>query len=370
MKELALLFLKLGFIAFGGPAAHIAMLDGEVVQRRQWLTRQHFLDLMGATNLIPGPNSTEMVMHIGYTRGGWRGLFVAGTAFILPAALITGGLAWVYVRFGTLPQVEPFLVGIKPAVLGIIAGAVWRLGEKAAKSWELVALGLLVATAVLLGTNPLLALAIGGLGGTGWLLRKHAAVGMMVLGGLGKVAVWGAETAVPITLWRLALIFLKIGATLYGSGYVLIAFLEGDLVHRLGWLTQTQLLDAVAVGQFTPGPVLTTATFIGYLIAGVPGAIIATVAIFLPSFLFVLILNPLIPKLRQRPWTAAFLDAINAASIGLMLAVTLTLARTTLTHWSAWLILSLSLVATLRFSVNAAWLVLGGALLGYLTRFA
>ena len=370
LRELARLFFRLGLTAFGGPAAHIGMMEDEVVTRRQWLSRQHFLDLVGATSLIPGPNSTEMTMHIGYERAGWRGLAVAGSLFILPAAVLTGILAWLYVEFGTLPAVEPLLVGIKPAVIAIIVTAVYRLGRKAVKNWQLAIIGLGVLTAVLLGVDEVIALLVGGVLGA-LLLRAIAGSAAMLLLPLlpGKTPslfwqVQGGETAV--SLWNLGAFFLKIGAILYGSGYVLVAYLEGGLVDQLGWLTQAQLLDAIAIGQFTPGPVLTTATFVGYLIAGVPGAIVATLGIFLPSFLFVLLLNPLIPKMRQSVWLSAFLDAVNVAAVGLMVAVLINLGRQTLLNWQSILIALLALVASIRFKVNSAWIVLGGAVLGYL----
>jgi len=367
LKEIGLLFFKMGCIAFGGPAAHISMMDDEVVTRRNWLSREHFLDLIGATNLIPGPNSTEMTMHIGYERGGWRGLFLAGASFIFPAATITLFLAWLYVQYGELPQVQPLLWDIKPAVLVIIMSALWKLGKKAVKSWQLAVLGTAVFTAVMLGIDEVLSLLVGGL------------LGMLIWGlwrkwrGLPMLIWWPAvfqlnlnmqkETAV--SLWELALFFLKVGLTLYGSGYVLVAYLQGGLVEQLGWLTQTQLLDAIAIGQFTPGPVLTTATFVGYLVAGFPGAVIATLAIFLPSFLFVLILNPLIPKMRQSKWLSAFLDAVNVASVGLMTAVLLLLARDTLVDWQSVLIMLVAAVAVFRFKLSSLWVVLLAALFGF-----
>lgn len=365
VTEIVTSFFRLGLIAFGGPAAHIAMMDDEFITRRQWVSRQHFLDLIGATNLIPGPNSTEMTMHLGHERGGPLGSILAGAAFILPAAAITGVLAWVYVEFGSLPQVEPILLGIKPAVIAIILGALWRLGRKAIKTWQLGLIGGTVAVAAFLGVPVLWALLVGGAIGMGWLLlirRRRATLPLFLP--LGTTL--AQATAENPGLWQLFLFFLKVGAVLYGSGYVLVAFLEGDLVDRYGWLTQAQLLDAIAIGQFTPGPLLTTATFIGYLLGGVPGAVVATLGIFLPSFLFVMILNPLVPRLREYAWTAAFLDAINAAAVGVMLAVTLNLGRSTLISWEAWLIFALAAVAVFRFKLSAVWLVIGGAVLGYL----
>jgi chromate transporter len=342
------------------------------------MSAEHFLDLVGATNLIPGPNSTEMTMHVGYERAGWAGLVVAGSCFVLPAALITGVLAWLYVQFGTLPAAAPFLDGIKPAVLAIILGAVWRLGRKAVKSWRVLAVGVAVLVAVLAGVNEVIALLVGGVVGMFWLrlgggrgseganvLAVPIGAPFTKLAGLGTLSAGLGAAAASVPLWKLALFFLKVGAILYGSGYVLIAFLHGDLVAGYGWLTDQQLLDAVAIGQFTPGPVLSTATFIGYVIAGAPGAVVATVAIFLPSFFFVLILNPLIPRLRSWPWTAAFLDSINVSALALMVAVTLELGMVVLTAWPAWVIAVLAAVLTLRFRVNAAWVVVGAAVAGW-----
>lgn len=368
LRELAVLFFWLGVTAFGGPAAHIGMMEDEVVTRRQWLSRQHFLDLVGATSLIPGPNSTEMTMHIGYERAGWSGLAVAGTFFILPAAVLTGILAWLYVQYGTLPAVEPLLVGIKPAVMGIIATAVYRLGTKAVKNWQLAVIGLGVLMAAFLGVDEVVALLVGGVLGA-LLLRAAAGSAAAVLlplwSGSGLRLWLQGEGETAVTLWSLGAFFLKIGAILYGSGYVLLAYLEGGLVDQLGWLTQAELLDAIAIGQFTPGPVLTTATFVGYVIAGVPGAIVATLGIFLPSFLFVLLLNPLIPKMRQSVWFAAFLDAVNVAAIGLMVAVLVNLGQQTFATWQGIVIAVLALVASIRFKLNSAWVVLGGAVVGY-----
>ncbi|MEM6784348.1 MAG: chromate efflux transporter [Bacteroidota bacterium] len=386
LSELARVFFKLGVIGFGGPAAHIAMMEDEVVERRRWLSRQHFLDLIGATNLIPGPNSTEMTMHVGYARAGWLGLAVAGTSFIVPAAVSTGLLAWAYVEYGTLPAVEPFLVGIKPAVLAVILGALWRLGKKAIKGWMLAVLAAVVSVLLVAGLSEIAALVLGGVAGMLGLvaLRRKAATrekaqaddpgdagpgvrrGWLALLPIpaGLVQATAASTAVP--LWQLGLFFLKVGAVLYGSGYVLIAFLEGDLVNTYGWLTQQQLLDAVAIGQFTPGPVLTTATFIGYVLGGVPGAIVATVGIFLPAFVFAGLLHPIVPKLRKSVWTAAFLDAINAAAVALMAVVTVQLGLDVLTGWLPVAIFIVAAVLALRYKVNAAWLVLGGALVGWL----
>jgi len=390
LRQLAGLFLKLGATGFGGPAPVIGMIDDETVSRRGWLTREEFLDLMGLTNLIPGPNSTEMAMHIGYLRAGWPGLIVAGAAFILPAALISGGLAWIYVRYGSLPQVAPFLYGVKPVVLAVILGAVYRLlgtairpGKGPARriSWTLVLVGLGVLAASLLGVNEVLALLGGGI--LGMLLlkgpelarggRRRPGSGLLGLAApvlaaphaLFTASAAFATAAAEVSLWQLGLFFLKIGAILYGSGYVLVAFLEGGLVQQYHWLTQQQLLDAIAVGQFTPGPVLSTATFIGYLLAGAPGAVISTVAIFFPSFLYVGALNPLIPRLRRSAWMSAFLAAVNVSAVALMAAVTVKLAQSTLTDGVAVLIALLALILSIVWKVNATWLILGGALLGW-----
>ena len=312
--------MRLGFTAFGGPAAHIAMLHDEVVVRRGWLDDQHFLDLIGATNLIPGPNSTEMVIHVGYERAGWRGLVLAGLCFILPAALIVGILAWAYVRFGATPAGEALLYGIKPVIIAIVAQALWKLGRTALKGWLLAAVGVAVFAAYLLGVDELLLLALGGL----FVLaarRLRPGVGLLLF----APPLFWLQAASEVSVGRLFLIFLKVGAVLYGSGYVLLAFLRGDLVVDLGWLTEQQLLDAVAIGQFTPGPVFTTATFVGYVLAGVPGAIAATVGIFLPSFVFVALLNNAVPSIRRSPWAGALLDGVNASALGLMAGVTVQL---------------------------------------------
>ena len=385
LKELALVFLKLGVLGFGGPAAHIAMMEEEVVARRGWLTRERFLDLLGATNLIPGPNSTEMAIHLGYVRAGWRGLAVAGICFILPAVGLTAGLAWIYVRFGQLPQVAPWLLGIKPAVLAIIAVSVWRLGNKACKTWSLGAIGAAVLAASLLQLNEVAALLLGGFAGMLWLripqtVRSRRGKILPVVAGtwlgqwlaaktqvlLAAAAGAGGAGVASASLWKLGLFFLKVGAVLYGSGYVLVAFLQGGLVDEYGWLTQRQLLDAIAIGQFTPGPVLSTATFIGYMIAGAGGAAVATTAIFAPSFLFVALVNPWVPRLRKSPWTAAFLDAVNVSAVALMAAVTVKLGLATLTAWPAWLIAVAATLIGLRWKVNLAWVVVGGGALGWL----
>ncbi len=370
MWEIATLFLKLGVIAFGGPAAHIAMMEEEVVSKRRWMSRQHFLDLVGATNLIPGPNSTEMTMHCGHERAGWKGLFVAGLCFIFPAVVLTGLLAYFYVEYGTVPQVEPFLYGIKPAVLAVILSAIYKLGRKALKNWQLAIIGVLVITASLLGMNEITAILLAGLAGMLWLGLPRAFHGNRanspglipwLLTGAGKALAAG------VTNSKLFLVFLKVGAVLFGSGYVLVAYLDAELVEKLGWLTRAELLDAIAIGQFTPGPVLSTATFIGYQINGVQGAVVATLGIFLPSFFFVLLLNPLVPRLRKSALAAGFLDAVNIAAVGVMLAVTFRLGEAILVDWKAWLIALLGMGYVLGLKkANSLVLVAGGALLGFL----
>jgi chromate transporter len=390
LRELAALFLKLGTISFGGPAAHIALMETEIVRKRQWLTRQQFLDLLGAANLIPGPTSTEMAINVGFVRAGWVGLCVAGASFILPAALITGAFAWAYVRFGSLTQAVSVLAGIKAAVIAVIAIAIWRLGKTAVKGLGLAALGGLSLAAFFLGVNPIVILFGGGLLGMlarrAWSFRSSAAVmispllsrrpfSVSMAGGtwslwlrsLGAIAVGsaGATVARP-SVYRIGLFFLKVGAVLYGGGYVLLAFLEQGLVQQHAWLTHQQLLDAVAIGQFTPGPVLSTATFIGYILGGVPGAAVATVAIFLPSFFYVALLAPVLFRLRQSAWMAAFLDSVNVCAVALMGGVTFRLAADALRGWSSWIIALVALLVLLRGKVSPAWVVLGGGIVGLL----
>jgi chromate transporter len=366
-------FLKLGVTAFGGPAAHIAMMEEEFVVRRRWLERQHFLDLVGATNLIPGPNSTEMALHIGYERAGLPGLLVAGAAFLLPAITMTSGLAWVYARYGALPQAEPWLEGIKPAVLAIIAGALWKLGRQAVTTRPLALLGLLVVAANLAGLDEILALAAGAALGTLLLahLPRPQSAGIwlttLVLLHPRKALAAGATPSLarPDT-WQLFGVFLKIGSILYGSGYVLIAFLQGELVQQRGWLTQAQLLDAVAMGQLTPGPILSTATFIGYTLAGPLGALAATVGIFLPSFLLVLALQRALRSLGGSPAVRRFLDAVNVAALALMLSVLLQLSVQVAARPAGALLAALALVVHLRLKLSGPWLVVGGAAAGWL----
>ena len=365
LKEVFQVFFKLGCIAFGGPAAHIAMMEQEIVTKRKWMDHQRFLDLMGATNLIPGPNSTEMTMHCGHERAGFMGLLVAGLSFIFPAIVITGFLAWLYVEYGSLPAVEPFIFGIKPAVLAIIAYAVFNLGKKALKGWELTLLGAVVMVASFWISEVIALLAAGVIGGLYFYLKHQSAENSKML--LPFLLVPISKTIiVPLTTIKIFWIFLKVGAVLYGSGYVLFAYLDAELVST-GWLSQQQLMDAVAVGQFTPGPVLSTATFIGYQLNGFWGAIAATTGIFLPSFLLVLLLNPLIPKMRASKFLSFFLDSVNVASVAVMAAVLLKMGAATLFDWRSIVIGILSFVVVFGFNkVNAMWMVVGGAILGYL----
>ncbi|MBI2001765.1 MAG: chromate efflux transporter [candidate division NC10 bacterium] len=375
LAELARLFLTLGTIGFGGPAAHIAMMDKEVVRERKWLTREQFLDLLGATNLIPGPNSTEMAIHIGLTRAGWRGLIVAGTCFILPAVVIVLAFAWAYVRYGSLPEALWLLYGVKPVIIAIVIQALWGFTTKAVKGPLTGAIGVVVVGLSFLGVNEVLLLFAGGivvmalanLRGA-WARRTGAAAlagPMMLAASPGAAAVASTATGVPVSLLGLTAFFLKVGSILFGSGYVLLAFLRADLVQRWGWLTDQQLMDAIAVGQFTPGPVFTTATFIGYVVAGVPGALLATWGIFFPSFIFVVASNPLIPRLRRSAWAAGFLDGVNVASLGLMATVTWQLGRAALVDGVTAGLGVVAAVLVFWLRLNSAWLVLGGALVGF-----
>lgn len=363
LKEIAQLFFKLGCIAFGGPAAHIAMMEDEVVKKRKWMSKEHFLDLIGATNLIPGPNSTEMTMHCGYERGGWKGLFVAGICFIFPAVVITAVFAYLYQEYGQLPNVEPFIYGIKPAVIAIIVMAAYRLSKKAVKNTPLAVLGIVVLISCLYGLNEFAALFGSGFIGllVYYLFKKQTKTFSLMPFVLIELSKMG-------TL-KIFLTFLKIGAILYGSGYVLFAFLNTELVEK-GWLTSQELIDAVAVGQFTPGPVLSTATFIGWQMNGVSGALAATIGIFLPSFLFVLILNPLIKRMRSSKPIGAVLDAVNVAAVALIIAVCIEMGKATLVDWKTSVIALLSLILVFVFKkLNSAFIVLGSAFLGYVLHF-
>ncbi len=368
LSEVTRLFLRLGVTAFGGPAAHIAMMHEEVVQRRRWLSDQAFLDLVGATNLIPGPNSTEMAIHIGYLRAGWRGLIVAGVCFICPAMLIVLGLAALYVAYGTLPQVQWLMVGVKPVVIAIIAQALWGLGRKALKDWLTIVMGGAVLAGYALGLSEIALLFVAGLLTMLMANARRIQSGMMSVAVLPVMAA-GGDTASPLapvaySLWQLILTFLKIGSILYGSGYVLLAFLHADLVVHLGWLTDKQLLDAVAIGQITPGPVFTTATFVGYVLGGTLGAVAATVAIFLPSFVFVAISNPFIPRMRDSVWFSSLLDGLNVASLALMAAVTWQLGVASVVDGVTAATAIVSLVLLVRYKINTTWLIAGGAGIG------
>lgn len=363
--QIAGLFLRLGITAFGGPAAHISVFHDEVVERRKWLTDQEFLDLLGATNLIPGPNSTEMAIHIGFVRAGWIGLVLAGTCFILPAMLIVIGLSWLYVQYGNLPQARWIMYGIQPVVIAIIIQALFGLGRKAIKGVLLALIGTLSLILYFLNFNPILILLIGGV--LALLAQQAVHIRHHILGifpyflSLNLIPLLSSQ---PYSLWILFFTFLKIGAVLYGSGYVLFAFLYAEFVEKLGWLTQQQLIDAIAIGQVTPGPVFTSATFIGYILGGLSGAVIATVGIFLPSFIFVAMSNPLIPKIRNSSWAGSFLDGVNVASLGLMAGVTWLLGRGSFPDLITAAIGVISLVLLLKFKINSTWLILGGLLIG------
>ncbi|BDG01643.1 chromate efflux transporter [Anaeromyxobacter oryzae] len=379
LRELASLFLRLGATAFGGPAAHIAMMEDEVVRRRGWLTRAELLDLLGATNLIPGPNSTELAIHVGHRRAGFPGLVVAGAAFILPAAVIVSAIAWAYVRFGRLPAVTGILLGVKPVVLAIIVQALVGFARSAVKGRFLALLGIASAAAAALGANELAVLAWAGALAVvvpAAARRRSSrrspsppaapgvAPGLAPVASLPLAPVATLAAAAPLTLSKLFLVFLKIGSVLFGSGYVLLAFLRADLVERLGWLTEAQLLDAVAVGQVTPGPVFTTATFVGWILAGPAGAAAATAGIFLPAFFFVAVSGPFVPRLRASPVAGALLDGVNVASLALMAVVTWQLGRAAITGAPTALLALASAVLLVRFRVNSSWLVLGGAAIG------
>ncbi len=368
LKEVASVFFKMGCFAFGGPAVHISLMEAEIVRKRKWITHDHFLDLVGATNLIPGPNSTEMTMHCGHERAGKAGLFIAGIAFIFPAIIITGVLAWFYSTYGDLPVVAPFLEGIKPAVLAIILAAVIKLGKKAIKSTEHIVLAIAVIVICLLGVSEVLAMI--GVGILGMLYKlvlnkskndtKSSFFGLLLFG--------APSIVLKLTSINVFFTFLKVGALLYGSGMVLFAYLDAELVAK-GWLTQQQLIDAVAVGQFTPGPVLSTATFVGYQLTGLGGAIAATTGIFLPSFLFVLLLNPIIPKMRKSVVFGYFLDAVNVAAVAVIVAVLLTMSKVTLVDWNSILIAILAVIVVFKMKkVSVIWVIIGGALLGYLIK--
>lgn len=369
-KEIALVFLKLGSLSFGGPAAHIALMDEEIVNKRKWLTREKFIDLLGATNLIPGPNSTELALHLGYERGGLLGLVIAGTAFILPAMAIVLAFAVLYANYGSLPEVTGILYGIKPVIMAVILQALVRLGRSVVKNRLSAVIGVSVVALSLMGFAEIpLLLACGVLAMLveNWekIRARRFSVSALPLALLtpqiGEQGVKAAGMPLPGIFFT----FLKIGSVLYGSGYVLLAFLQAELVDRFAVITSQQLMDAVAVGQFTPGPVFTTATFLGYLLNGVPGAVLATVGIFLPAFVLVFLLNPVIPKLRRSTWIAGALDGVNAASLGLMAAVSVRLGIASLLDPLTILLFVISFPLMMRFKFNTAWAILAGGIIGF-----
>jgi chromate transporter len=377
LKELALFFLRLGVTAFGGPAAHIAIMEDELVRRRKWLSREKFLDLLGASSLIPGPSSSELAIHIGYLRAGWAGLVIGGVCFIFPAAILVGIIAWAYVRFGHFPQVAAVLYGVKPVVIAVILQALWGLGRTAVKSSLLAIAGLVCialsfaqvnALIILFGTGAILA----GIHALSRHRTENETKGALSFvpawrAALGRIVPWvgvtGVTAAIP-GMWFLFLVFLRIGSVVFGSGYVLLAFLRADLVVHRAWVTDAQLVDAVAIGQVTPGPVFTTATFLGYLLRGPVGALVATVGIFLPAFILVAISGPLIPLIRRSTTAGVFLDGVNVASLALMAAVSYQLGHSAIVDWLTAVLVISSAVLLLRFRINSAWLVLGGAVIG------
>jgi chromate transporter len=368
LRELAALFLRLGTVAFGGPAAHVAMMEDEVVERRRWMSREQFLDLLGATNLIPGPNSTEMAIHVGYMRAGWKGLLTAGACFIFPAAILVWAAAWAYVRFGTLPEAEAILYGVKPVIIAVVLQALLKLTKTALKTKTLIALAALAVVANAAGMGEL------------WVLFITGLLSMLAYGIAGRRGALGTSFWLPLFfvpgakglggaaaafgLGPLFLFFLKVGSVLFGSGYVLLAFLRSDLVENWHWMTEGQLLDAIAVSQVTPGPVFTAATFIGYVLGGTSGAAVATLGIFIPAFFFVAVSGPLIKKIRKSPVAGASLDGVVAASLALMTVVTWQLGLAALVDLPTILLGVVSAVALLRYRVNSAWLILAGAMIG------
>ena len=366
LGEIARVFLKLGTTAFGGPAAHIAMMDEEVVRRRHWLTEQEFLDYLSAANFIPGPNSTEMAIHIGHRKAGWPGLIVAGSCFIVPSALIVGILGWLYVRFGTLPQASRLFYGIQPVVIAIVVQALWKLARSAVKTRWLAFAGAACIALTLAGVNELLVLALGGCLAVAIVWKRLRSTSTIALSGLVGGSLTPISASASIGLWPIFLVFAKIGSVLFGSGYVLLAFLRADLVQRYHWLSEKQLLDAVSVGQVTPGPVFTTATFVGYILRGPAGAVVATLGIFLPAFLFVALTAPIMPRLQASPVARAILDGINVASLALMAVVTWQLGRAAIIDWFTLGLAIGAALLLLRFpKMNSAWLVLAAAILGF-----
>ena len=374
MREIALVFLKLGTIAFGGPAAHLALMEEEFVRRRKWITHAEFLDRLAIANLIPGPSSTEVAIFVGQQKGGWSGLIVAGSCFIIPAALIVTAIAWAYVRFGSLPQAQSVLYAIKPVVVAIVIQALGKLSRTGLRTILLAVIAALAAALNLMGFSPLLVLVIAGALSAASLGMRSRLLGLSGSETLGMIAAaMAAATAAltsPVTLERLFLSFLKVGSVVFGSGYVLLAFLQSEFVDHLHWLSTQQLLDAVAVGQFTPGPVFTTATFIGYVVAGWTGAVVATVGIFLPGFVLVAVSGPLIPRLRRSPVAAAALDGVVAGSLALMAVVTWQLGRASIVDRTTLAIFGVSLLGILLFRLNSAWLILAAGIVGAFTHLA
>ncbi len=378
LGEIALVFLKLGTIAFGGPAAHLAMMEEEFVRRRRWITHAEFLDRLATANLIPGPSSTEVAIFVGQLKRGWRGLIVAGCCFIIPAAIIVTVIAWAYVRFGSLPRAEGILYAIKPAVVAIVIQALGKLGRTGLRTFLLAAIAVLAAALAFAGVSPVLVLVFAGVGSVVALAMKSRSAGAGVFGFqkavvlpkvvAGAMAVAAMSTAFPVGLGRLFLSFLKVGSVVFGSGYVLLAFLQTEFVEHLHWLTDKQLMDAVAVGQFTPGPLFTTATFIGYVVAGWMGAVVATVGIFLPGFVLVAVSGPLIPRLRRSPVAAAALDGVVAGSLALMAVVAMQLGKASIVDRTTLIVFGVSLIALLRLRLNSAWVVAGAAVVGYFAR--
>jgi chromate transporter len=376
LSELAFAFVKLGTIAFGGPAAHIAMMEDEFVRKRRWITEEDFLDRVAAASLIPGPSSTEVCIFIGRSLRGWTGLIVAGSCFIIPAAVLVSLIAAAYVHFGSLPQAEGILRAIKPAVIAIIIQALWNLGKTAAKTQFLALIGVAAVVLNFVGVSPLLVLTFAGAssGIVRWLQKSRRNPAALCGIGLSKVfsptglTALAVAAAVPISLGRLFLSFLKIGSVVFGSGYVLLAFLRAEFVDHLHWLTEKQLIDSVAVGQFTPGPVFTTATFIGYLVGGLPGAFFATLGIFLPGFVFVAVSGPVIPKIRRSAAAGAVLDGVVVGSLALIAVVAWQLGKASITDWLTISILAVSIIAIFRFKINSAWLILGAAILGWIAK--
>lgn len=373
VKEVALLFLKLGLISFGGPATHIAMFEDEVVSKRKWMSHQHFLDLVGATNLIPGPNSTEMAIHTGYHRAGTAGSIAAGICFTLPAVLITGIFAYIYAVYGNLPEVKPFLYGIKPAIIVIILNAVHRLGRSAIKSWKLFLIAFSITLVGFLGINEIISIVAGGIFGALFIYSLESKNNLNLFSPFFFLSFTLLPSITSIveeaeaSLTTLFLTCLKIGAVWFGGGYILVAYFDGEFVRGLNWLTRQELLDAIVVGQFTPGPFLSSATFIGYQIAGVFGALAATIGIIIPSFVFVLILNPIIPRLRKSKLLSSFLDAVNVSAVAVMFVVGIKLGIEVIVDWQTWVIAVLSVTALFTIKkINVAYIIFGRAISGYL----